>query len=295
MCRRNSVDSLSRALPRTTWAAEHDGGVRLAGAPHHHVPKSSVRFAYNRIEGVPAVDVQLRKVVQGYGRRCVLDNVSLALEPGITALLGPNGAGKSTLMRTLVTDLPVRGGEIVLYGRVLHNASQRHSARQLIGYLPQDFGYDSRFTVQEYVTYLAWLRGVSATGRTRAVDRALDLVALLDHRSTRMGRLSGGMRQRAGIAGAIVGDPSLVVLDEPTVGLDPSQRADFRRVLTRLPASHVLLSTHLTDDVANVAQHVVVLNRGVVQHQGAVADLVANYGSVESGYLSLVGEVEVDR
>ncbi|MHA3946254.1 ATP-binding cassette domain-containing protein [Cellulomonas bogoriensis] len=221
--------------------------------------------------------------------------MSLALEPGITALLGPNGAGKSTLMRTLVTDLPVRGGEIVLYGRVLHNASQRHSARQLIGYLPQDFGYDSRFTVQEYVTYLAWLRGVSATGRTRAVDRALDLVALLDHRSTRMGRLSGGMRQRAGIAGAIVGDPSLVVLDEPTVGLDPSQRADFRRVLTRLPASHVLLSTHLTDDVANVAQHVVVLNRGVVQHQGAVADLVANYGSVESGYLSLVGEVEVDR
>lgn len=239
------------------------------------------------------MDVEIRNVVQGYGRRRVLDDVSLVLAPGITALLGPNGAGKSTLMRTLVTELPARAGQVVLDGTPVVSAAGRRSARERIGYLPQNFGFDSRFTVREYVEYLAWLRGVPTKVRLSAVGRAVGLVGLADEARTRMGRLSGGMRQRAGIGGAIVGEPQLLVLDEPTVGLDPSQRAGFRRVLGELPTSRILLSTHLTDDVEAVAQHVVVLDGGgVVRHQGPVAGLIGTYGSVEAGYLALVEGAE---
>lgn len=235
------------------------------------------------------MDVEMRNVVQGYGRRRVLDDLSLALAPGITALLGPNGSGKSTLMRTLVTDLPAQAGHVLLDGMPVMNAAARRAARARIGYLPQDFGFDSRFTVDEYVEYLAWLRGVPPKTRRSAVGRAVALVGLAEEARTRMGRLSGGMRQRAGIGGAIVGEPRLLVLDEPTVGLDPSQRAGFRRVLTELPTSRILLSTHLTDDVESIAQHVVVLDgAGVVRHQGPVTDLIGTYGSVEAGYLTLV-------
>ncbi|WP_425955749.1 ATP-binding cassette domain-containing protein [Xylanimonas sp. McL0601] len=211
-------------------------------------------------------------------------------EPGITALLGPNGAGKSTLMRTLVTDLRPRAGEVVLAGGPVRTRVERLEARASIGYLPQGFGFDGRFTVGEYVEYLAWLRAVPARSRRAAVARAVDVVGLGGEVGTRMGRLSGGMRQRAGIAGAIVGEPRLLVLDEPTVGLDPAQRAGFRRVLTRLEAPRVVLSTHLTDDVTAVAHHVVVLAGGHVRFAGHLAEMLDRFGSVEAGYLALVDD-----
>ncbi|WP_218925969.1 ATP-binding cassette domain-containing protein [Xylanimonas oleitrophica] len=227
-------------------------------------------------------------MVQGYGRRRILDGVTFTLDEGITALLGPNGAGKSTLMRTLVTDLAPRGGEVLIDGRPVDTRSGRHAARERIGYLPQNFGFDARFRVVEYVEYLAWLRGIPASQRPAAADAAIAAVGLSNQSRMTMGSLSGGMRQRAGIAGAIVGSPQLLVLDEPTVGLDPSQRAEFRRVLTSLPTSRILLSTHLTDDVEAVAQHVIVLAQGQIAHQGPTAELIDTYGSVDAGYLALV-------
>lgn len=229
----------------------------------------------------------LEHVTQGYGRHCVLDDVTLSLESGVTALLGPNGAGKSTLMRTLVTDLPPRSGRVVIGGRPLDSGRVIRSARSRIGYLPQDFGFDERFSVEEHVGYLAWLRGVPRSLRSSAALEAMSFVGLAEQRGTRMGALSGGMRQRAGIAGAMVGLPDILVLDEPTVGLDPGQRASFRRLVTALPSSHVLLSTHLTEDVEAVAEHVILLVEGRVTHEGTVEDFRARHGSVEAGYLTM--------
>jgi ABC-2 type transport system ATP-binding protein len=231
----------------------------------------------------------LRDAVQGYGRRIVLDGLTIELQPGVTALLGPNAAGKSTLMKTLVTERKPRSGCVVIGGEPIRSNRARREARRHIGYLPQDFGYDPRFTVSEHVEYLAWLRGVPSALRAGAVRDAVRLVRLDDQRGRRLGALSGGSRQRAGIAGAIVGSPELLVLDEPTVGLDPGQRANFRKLVGQLPAVYTLISTHLTDDVSAVADRLVLLNDGAVLADTSVAVFAGTHGTVEDGYLAAVG------
>lgn len=237
--------------------------------------------------------VRLDKIHQGYRGRPVLDSVSLELRPGVTALLGPNGAGKSTLMRTLVTDLAPRSGQVVIGEAAITSRQERRAARRHIGYLPQTFGYDARFTVREHTEMLAWLRGVPAHRRAGEVSQAIELVDLTARCDDRLGALSGGQRQRAGIAGALVGRPELLVLDEPTVGLDPAQRASFRRLIRALPATYVLLSTHLTDDVDAVAQHLVLLHEGTIRTDESVADFRRRRGTVEAGYLAAVENREV--
>ncbi|WBB94897.1 ATP-binding cassette domain-containing protein [Solwaraspora sp. WMMA2059] len=160
----------------------------------------------------------LDSLVQGYDRKTVIDRLDLTLRPGITALLGPNGAGKTTLLRTLATIMPPRSGTICIDDILIDSERTARTVRNRIGYLPQDFGFDPQMTVTDFVTYAAWLRGVSTTDLRRHVDQALAQVDLADQRRSRMRKLSGGMRQRAGIAWAIVGQPRLVLLDEPTVG-----------------------------------------------------------------------------
>lgn len=232
--------------------------------------------------------VALCAVRAGYARRSVLHDIDLELQTGVTALLGPNGAGKSTLMRVLVTELRPQDGHVVLDGHAVATQQDRRRAREHIGYLPQQFGYDARFTAREHVEYLAWMRGVARRNRPAAVDAAVAQVDLTAHARQRMGALSGGMRQRAGIAGAIVGGAELLVLDEPTVGLDPGQRAHFRDVVLRLPVPRVLISTHLTDDVDAVAQHVMVLAAGAVVFDGSLSEFKSLGGSVEASYLQIL-------
>jgi ABC-2 type transport system ATP-binding protein len=236
------------------------------------------------------MDVRLCDITQSYGRKRVLNSLTLNLRPGVTALLGPNGAGKSTLMRTLVTDLPPRSGQVIIGSEPIKSRRSVKKARECIGYLPQNFGFDSRFTVYEHVEYLAWLRSVSARKRRSAVESALEFVSLMEQRNVKMGALSGGSRQRAGIAGAMVGSPDLLVLDEPTVGLDPGQRATFRRLVAEIPASYVLLSTHLTDDVEAIGEHLVLLFDGQIVHAGSVQDFLSRFGTVEKGYLAAIEE-----
>lgn len=208
----------------------------------------------------------------------VLHGLDLKLSPGLTGLLGPNGAGKTTLLRTLATVVPPWSGQVRLAGEDANVPSALGRVRRQLGYLPQRFGYPAQFTVSEFVRYSAWLRGVDRSDIETAAREAVAAAGLADHRRVRMRRLSGGMRQRAGIAATIVGDPRLVVLDEPTVGLDPMQRIEFRELLRdivrRLEAC-VLLSTHLVEDIAACCDHVSVLAAGRIQFSGSVTDFAA--------------------
>ncbi|HEY0698624.1 MAG TPA: ATP-binding cassette domain-containing protein [Micromonospora sp.] len=245
------------------------------------------------------MDVVLDQLLQGYGSRPVIDRLSLTLRPGVTALLGPNGAGKTTLLRTLATVMPPQAGVVRIDGVEIDGERGARRARDGIGYLPQDFGFDPQMTVTDFVTYAAWLRGVPSSRRHRSVDTALAMVDLTDQRRVRMRKLSGGMRQRAGIAWAFVGGPRLVLLDEPTVGLDPRQRLHFRKIISGIADTVVVLSTHLIDDVAAICDRVVVLHGGVARFDGTVPELEAlsrddlpGHSRLERAYMHLLPERE---
>ena len=235
------------------------------------------------------------RISQGYGRETVLKSLSLHLRPGVTALLGPNGAGKTTLLRTLATVQPPRTGKLTIAGKAVDSELAARAVRRQIGYLPQSFPYESGMRVCDFITYGAWLRGVPAGGRAVAVADALSYVDLSSEARTKMGKISGGMRQRAGIAWAVVGRPGLVLLDEPTVGLDPQQRLAFRDLLKGLAGATVLLSTHLTDDVDAACQRVLVLNEGELIFSGGTDELKAlaapaavGHSSIEKAYMTLL-------
>ncbi|MER6775252.1 ATP-binding cassette domain-containing protein [Streptomyces bacillaris] len=233
------------------------------------------------------MQVDVSDLRQGYPGRVVLKDFNLALRPGVTGLLGPNGAGKSTLMRTLATVQPPLRGRVALDGVAIEGEKSARHIRRRIGYLPQRFGWDPGMRVRDFVEYGAWMRQVPGQQRTRAVERALSQVDLADRKQERMSRLSGGMRQRAGIAWAIVGDPDLVILDEPTVGLDPRQRLQFRQILAQLTDTTVLLSTHLIDDVAAACDRVVVLHSGRVLFAGDVTEMADRAGDGTAGHTPL--------
>ena len=222
--------------------------------------------------------VELTGVGKRYGRKHALVDVDLTFDQGVTGLLGPNGAGKTTLLRIVATSIAADAGEVRLLGRDPHRAYADVTAvRRELGYLPQELGYPSDMTAFGFVEYVAVLKEWNdRERRTQEVRRVLELVDLSDQATVRVGRLSGGQRRRVGLAQALLADPRLVVLDEPTTGLDPAQRADLRRTLSTLGhRSTVLLSTHQTEDVAALCERVVVLADGTVRFDGAVTDMVA--------------------
>ncbi|MFC4080411.1 ABC transporter ATP-binding protein, partial [Amycolatopsis samaneae] len=213
-------------------------------------------------EAVTATGLKVRA-----GRRMAVDGLDLALGTGVHGLLGPNGAGKTTLIRALATVLRPAEGSLDLLG--LPATGNPREVRRKLGYLPQDFGFYPRFTVREFVTYLAWLKEMSKVDIPAAVQRAIEKVGLADRADDRMKTLSGGMLRRAGIAQAIVNSPELVLLDEPTVGLDPAQRVEFRGLLRELGEhSCVVVSTHLVEDVAAACTDVVLIASGRLVWQG---------------------------
>ena len=222
--------------------------------------------------------VELSGVTKAYGRTRALDQVDLSFDRGVTGLLGPNGAGKTTLLRIVATSIAADAGEISLLGRNPHGSHAEVTAiRRQLGYLPQELGYPSDMTAFGFVEYVAVLKEWNDRRRRHVeVRRVLDLVGLGDLATKRVAKLSGGQRRRVALAQALLGDPQILVLDEPTAGLDPSQRADLRRTLSVIAGQcAVLLSTHQTEDVAALCERVVVLADGTVRFDGAVADLVA--------------------
>ncbi|MGW0754917.1 ABC transporter ATP-binding protein [Streptomyces sp. NPDC002814] len=212
-----------------------------------------------------------------YGGTRALDDVTLRLTPGVTGLLGPNGAGKTTLLRVLATAVPADSGAFTVLGQDPSTTSGRQEVRRNLGYLPQTPGFHPDFTSFEFVDYVAILKELTdRAARHREVRRVLECVDLSDVRSKRIKKLSGGMRQRVALAAALVGDPGFLVLDEPTVGLDPEQRMRFRELIaTAGEGRTVLLSTHQTEDVAMLCHRVLVMAGGTIRFDGTPAELTA--------------------
>ncbi|MFF7314848.1 ATP-binding cassette domain-containing protein [Streptomyces sp. NPDC008137] len=212
-----------------------------------------------------------------YGGTRALDDVSLRLTAGVTGLLGPNGAGKTTLLRVLATALPADRGAFTVLGHDPGTARGRQEVRRRLGYLPQTPGFHPDFTAFEFVDYVAILKEMTGrSARHREVRRVLDEVGLTYVRGKRIRKLSGGMRQRVALGAALVGDPGFLVLDEPTVGLDPEQRMRFRELIASAGEGRtVLLSTHQTEDVAMLCHRVLVMAGGRVRFEGTPAELTA--------------------
>ena len=221
--------------------------------------------------------VEMSGITRSYRSQQVVQGLTLDLWPGVTGLLGPNGAGKTTLLRMLATVLAPDGGELRLLGRDLGRGDERIEVRRRLGYVPQEPGFHQDFSAFDFVDYVAILKEMTDSAQRHAeVRRVLQVVGLDDVRHRKLRRLSGGMRRRVAIAQALLGGPELLVLDEPTVGLDPEQRLRFREMLADVgPAATVVLSTHQTGDVAALCGRVVVLHDGAIRFDGTPAELAA--------------------
>jgi ABC-2 type transport system ATP-binding protein len=204
-----------------------------------------------------------------------LTNVSITLGPGVLGLLGPNGAGKSTLMRILATIAQPTSGKILWNnGEVARNPD---ALRNVLGYLPQDFGVYPNLSALEFLEYLAAVKGIEAAAARRRITELLELVNLTDAAKRPLGGYSGGMRQRVGIAQALLNDPQLLIVDEPTAGLDPEERVRFRNLLSELSGERiVILSTHIVSDVEAVATNIAILAHGRLLAHGLPESILAS-------------------
>jgi ABC-2 type transport system ATP-binding protein len=223
---------------------------------------------------MPAVALSLESVTYKYrGGHEAVSGLDLDLGPGILGLLGPYGAGKSTLMRILATLAKPSGGKVRWNGE--DTASKPDGLRASLGYLPQDFGVYPALSAREFLDFLAAVKGLTGTKARARVDECLAMVGLGDAADKRLGDFSGGMRQRVGIAQALLNDPQLLIVDEPTVGLDPEERMRFRHLLTDLAGQRlVILSTHIVSDVEASATSLAIMSRGKLRFHGSPEELV---------------------
>jgi len=220
--------------------------------------------------------ISLRGVGRTFGATRALADIELDLEPGVIGLLGPNGAGKTTLLRLLATALPPSKGAVRVLGRDPDVPAERTDIRRRLGYLPQEVGFPRGFTAFAFVDYIALLKEwTEPTARHAEVRRVLDQVGLSDAAAKRIRAMSGGQRRRVALAQALLGSPPVLILDEPTTGVDPEQRVTLRTVLAEIArTSIVVLSTHQTEDVAALCERVVVLDQGRIRYDGQVTELV---------------------
>ncbi len=200
-----------------------------------------------------------------YKNKIAVDRVSFTLSEGVTGLLGANGAGKTTLMRMMTGILVPTSGEITADGI----AVQTEEYRSLLGYLPQDFGYYPEFTAKEFIQYIAALKGLEKRHAKRKTDELLEVVGLSDVANIKIKTFSGGMKQRVGIAQAIVNDPKILILDEPTAGLDPKERVRFRNLIAEIGKNTIVLfSTHIVSDIDRIAKSLLRMRDGQIIYEG---------------------------
>ncbi|MFF0572564.1 ABC transporter ATP-binding protein [Streptosporangium saharense] len=215
--------------------------------------------------------VDVTKVYRG-GKHAV-DNLTMRLGTGILGLLGPNGAGKSSLMRIAATVTRPTSGSVTFNGEDV--LAKPDTLRRVLGYLPQDFGVYPNLTAREFLSYLAAAKGVSARSARARIDELLELVNLTEAARRPLGKYSGGMLRRVGIAQALLTDPQVIIVDEPTAGLDPEERVRFRNLLSDLAADRVvMLSTHIVSDIESVASDIAVIAAGRLRRRGTPEELL---------------------
>lgn len=203
-----------------------------------------------------------------------VNNLSYTMDTGVYGLLGVNGAGKTTLMRMLCTLLTPTSGTITWDGQDIFSLGSAY--RNLLGYLPQDFGYYPDFSVQDYLLYIASIKGLRPATARQRMQNLLEQVGLTQVRRQKMKKLSGGMKRRAGIAQAMLNDPKILILDEPTAGLDPKECIRFRNLISELAENRlVLLSTHIVSDVEYIADQILLMKDGSLVHHGTSQQLLA--------------------
>lgn len=227
----------------------------------------------------------IKNVDKFYGRKQALKNVNLTIEPGMFGLLGRNGAGKTTLMEILTSLSKKQSGEISVLGIPVEQARE---IRSITGYLPQDFSLYPSITVEEGLDYLGVLSGMSKKLRRERAEMLLQQVNLVDCRKKKVKELSGGMRRRLGIAQALLHDPKILIVDEPTAGLDPEERIRFRNLLGEAAQERtVILSTHIVEDVEAVCEEAAILNQGRILWRGTITELISSaQGKVYSAKVS---------
>jgi ABC-type multidrug transport system ATPase subunit len=244
------------------------------------------------------MNVEITDLTRRFGRTRAVDGVTVQAGPGVLGLLGPNGAGKTSLLRMMATVIPPSSGRLRLLGRDPGDYGPRREIRRRLGYLPQNLGYYPGFTVAEFVEYFALLKDMPAARVPGAVAAAVEQVDLGSKARAKLRTLSGGMLRRVGIAQAIVNEPELLLLDEPTAGLDPEQRMAFRALLRDFgQRATVVVSTHLVEDVGAACMQVALMDAGRIAFHGTPDELTARgegHGSgdapLERGYSAVLAE-----
>ena len=215
------------------------------------------------------MELQMVNLTKRFGNFTAVDNMNLRITNGVYGLLGVNGAGKTTLMRMICTLLTPTSGQILCDGKDIQKMEGEY--RNLLGYLPQEFGFYPEFSVKDYLLYIASLKGIRPVVAKKRVKELLEQVGLSKAANKKMKKLSGGMKRRVGIAQAILNNPKILILDEPTAGLDPTERVRFRNMISELSKERiVILSTHIVSDVEYIANEIWLMKNGRLMQQGSL-------------------------
>lgn len=218
------------------------------------------------------MELNIDRVTKNYNGKIACDRVSITLHKGVYGLLGANGAGKTTLMRMMCGILNPTSGTISYDGIDV----SREEYRDVLGYLPQNFGYYPEFTAYDFMMYIAALKGISKPKAKIKTDKLLEMVSLQHEAKKKIKTFSGGMKQRLGIAQALLNDPKILILDEPTAGLDPKERVKFRNIISRMGAEKIiLLSTHIVSDVEHIANIIMIMKNGQLIHMGGLEEIIS--------------------
>lgn len=225
------------------------------------------------------MELRLDRLTKQFGSAIAVDRLSATLTPGVYGLLGANGAGKTTLMRMICDVLKPTSGSVVWNGAPIERLGERY--RSVLGYLPQDFGYYPDFSALDFMLYLSALKGLDSKAAKRRSMELLDLVGLKNVAKRKVKTFSGGMKQRLGIAQAVINDPQVLVLDEPTAGLDPKERVRFRNLISALAQDKmVILSTHIVSDVEYIADEILIMRAGQIVASGTIEEILAQVSGV---------------
>lgn len=215
----------------------------------------------------------LDNLTKGFGGFVAVDHINLTMTNGVYGLLGVNGAGKTTLMRMLCTLLKPTTGNIYCNGKDIFEMDGEY--RKLLGYLPQDFGFYPEFTVKDYLLYIAAIKGIRPAVAGKRTNKLISRVGLEKAADKKLKKLSGGMKRRAGIAQAMLNDPKILILDEPTAGLDPNERIRFRNLISELSEERlVLLSTHIVSDIEYIANEILMMKDGAIVNKGTLDEII---------------------